>query len=138
MNQIRENTEQPQVKSNQEEASQGSTFGRRLAHFLGGEYLSRDRVKRFYPFLIYLAFLCILYISNTYYAEKTIRKISRTKSQIDELTVERIAVMQQLQTLQRASYLAEKLKNSGIREATVPPEKLFFDESETGLSEQAK
>ena len=37
---------------------------------MDGTILTREKVVKTLPFLLYIAFLAILYIANTYYAEK--------------------------------------------------------------------
>jgi len=90
---------------------------------------SRDNLIRQIPFILYLTILAILYIANAYNAEKTIIDISRTKRQLEEIRYSYITTKSELMFNSKQSEVANKLKNSGIKESLVPPRKIYIKQS---------
>lgn len=87
---------------------------------------SRENLGRQIPFILFLTFLGILYIANSYNAEKTIIEIGRTKRQIEELRFSYITTKSELMFHSKQSAVASKLSNSGVKESLVPPVKLYI------------
>ena len=94
--------------------------------FIGGTILTDDRVTRQIPFLIFLAFLGILLITNRNWSEKTIRKVETLQSSIDELRSESITLSAKLMNSSRPSEIAKKVEKAKIdlQEPSRPPQKL--------------
>jgi hypothetical protein len=92
---------------------------------LDGTFLASERTIRMLPFLLFLAFLGILYIANIYYAEKRIRKINETHRELKELRYEYITGKTRMEDQRKQSEVAKKLEGSGIKELTVPPAKMI-------------
>ncbi len=99
--------------------------GRSVSGFLDGKFFSRENLAKQIPFILYLTFIGVLYIANSYNAEKTIIEISRTKKQNEELRFAYITNKSDLMFHSKQSEVAVKLKNSGIKESLVPPVKLY-------------
>ncbi len=95
---------------------------------LGGGFLTKERTIKHLPFLLFLAFLAIIYIGNSYYAEKNIRKIEKLQKEVKELRYEYITNKSKLMQSSRQSMVAKSLENKGIKESTVPPNKIFVEE----------
>jgi hypothetical protein len=100
------------------------SFSRSAASVLDGSFLTRENLLRQIPFIIFITFLGIMYIANSYNAEKTIIEISRTKKQLEELRYEYITVKSNLVFQSKQSNVAYRLSNTQIKESTVPPIKL--------------
>ena len=62
-----------------------------FAAVLTGSLLTQDAVVRHLPYLLFLAFLGLVYIANGYMAESSVRSINRTQQEIKELRSEQIA-----------------------------------------------
>jgi hypothetical protein len=97
-----------------------------VQEFLGGDYLNRDRVVRNIPFLFYIAFLAMLYIGNTYYTEKKLKDIERTKNEIKELRFHYIAAKSELMFLGRQSEISKRARTLGLKENITPPYKIVY------------
>ena len=95
---------------------------------LGGAFLTREATAKHLPFLLFLAFLAVIYIGNSYYAEKNIRRIERLQHELKEYRYEYIFTRSKLMQNTRQSKVAEKLKDKGIKESTVPPNKIYVKE----------
>ena len=113
------------------EAKKKERKAKKLAQaVMGGDILGQEDFIHLLPFVIFLTILGLIYISNTYYAEKTIRETNKIRKELKELRFEYISTKSDLMFKCQQSQVASKLINRGIREATVPPKKIFYTESE--------
>ncbi len=101
---------------------------RSAQNILGGAFLTRESTAKHLPFLLFLAFVAIIYIGNSYYAEKNIRKIERLQKQLKEMRYEYVTNKSHVMQSSRQSQVANSLKNKGIKESTVPPNKIVVEE----------
>ncbi|HRY33737.1 MAG TPA: FtsL-like putative cell division protein [Bacteroidales bacterium] len=100
------------------------SLGRILQSILDGTFLTRENFIRSIPYLFFLAFLAIIYIANTYYAEKTVKSIDRAKKELKELRYEHVTVKSELMYLSKQSEVGRRLAGTGMKPSTVPPVKL--------------
>lgn len=100
------------------------SFSKSAASVLDGSFLTRENLLRQIPFIIFITFLGIMYIANSYNAEKTIIEIGRTKKQLEELRYEYITVKSNLVFQSKQSNVAYRLSNTQVKESTVPPIKI--------------
>ncbi|MGE5382456.1 MAG: FtsL-like putative cell division protein [Omnitrophica WOR_2 bacterium] len=103
------------------------SFTKSLASVLDGSFLTRENLLRQIPFIIFITFLGIIYIANSYNAEKTIIEISRTKKELEELRYEYITTKSSLMFQSKQSEVAYRLSTSQVKESTVPPVKLVIN-----------
>ena len=68
-------------------------IGKPIHDLLEGDFLSKQAVVRNLPFLFFLAVIAVIYIANTYYAEKTFKEIERTKTELKELKYQYITTI---------------------------------------------
>lgn len=118
-------------KENRRDWSLGNIFQTVLA----GTFLTRENFIRSIPFLFFLAFLGLLYIANTYYAEKTVRAIDRTKRDLKELRYEHITAKSELMYLSKQSEVIRRLEGTGLKPSVSPPVKVI---KETEKEEKVK
>lgn len=102
------------------------SFSKSAASVLDGSFLTRENLLKQVPFIIFITCLGILYIANSYNAEKTIIEISRTKKQLEELRYEFITVKSNLVFQSKQSNVAYRLSNTQVKESTVPPIKIKY------------
>lgn len=100
--------------------------GKSFHSVVDGSFLTRDAFLRLMPFLLFLLVLAILYISNIYYAEKTIREIEDARREIKEIRYEYITSKSDLMSKSKRSEVARSLEEEGIRESTVPPGRIYI------------
>ncbi|MCD4679776.1 MAG: hypothetical protein K8S00_05250 [Bacteroidales bacterium] len=91
-------------------------------NILDGTILTSDNSIKLLPFVFYLSFLAVLYIGNTYYAEKTAREIEEIKTELKELRYEHIAAKSELMFQSKQSEVAKNLEVIGLKESTTPPQ----------------
>jgi len=97
---------------------------------LDGTILTRGQLFQLIPFILYVVFLIMLAIANTYYAEKMVRQIEAVKKELKELRYEQITTRSELMYISKQSEVARKLKVTGLKESTVPPEKILIRSTE--------
>lgn len=95
----------------------------------GGEKLEYILNKKNLLFILYLFFLIIIYIANTYSASGKLREMERIKFQIKELRYEYVTIKKELIELSRRNKVIESLKeyNIELRESKQPPYKLIIN-----------
>jgi acyl dehydratase len=99
----------------------------KFQNILDGTILTRENSIKLLPFLLYLSFLALLYIGNTYYAEKTVRDIEKTKTELKELRYEFIATKAELMHQSKQSEVAKNLEKAGLKESMTPPQKIYVN-----------
>lgn len=107
--------------------NQNVSIGKSLAGILDGSFLTRNNLLKQIPFILFITFLGIFYIANSYNAEKTIIEISKTKKQLEELRYEYITTKSNLMFLSKQSEVAYRLASHEVKESIVPPVKLTFN-----------
>ncbi|MCF6331646.1 MAG: hypothetical protein L3J11_00065 [Draconibacterium sp.] len=99
-----------------------------MKQYIGGTILTDDRVTKQLPFLLFLAFLGIMLITNRNWSERTIRQIEVLQDTLDELRSESITLSAKLMDASRPSEVAKKVEDAGIglQEPVKPPQKLII------------
>ena len=77
------------------------------------------------PFIFFLSFIAMVYIANSYYAEKTIREIDKTNNELKELRSEYISTKSDLMLISKQSEVAKAVISMQIKESIVPPKKII-------------
>ena len=101
-----------------------------LANIFSGNFLSKDNVVSFLPFIFFLTFMGILYIANGYYAERVVRDLHKTGNDVKELRSEYITIKSDLNYKSKQSQVAQATESIRVYESTIPPTKILVDESE--------
>jgi hypothetical protein len=100
-----------------------------ISQFFSGEYLSNKTVVNNLYFLVYLAILAMLYIGNTYYAEKTFKDIEKIKNELKEYRFQYITAKSALMFHSQQSEIAVRATCYGLQVTTLPPYKVFYTKS---------
>ena len=97
-----------------------------MKSFIGGTILTDERVTRQLPFLLFLAALGILLITNRNWSERTIRQIEIQQDSIDELRSESITLSAKVMDASRPSKVLKKVRDAGLNleEPVTPPKKI--------------
>jgi len=103
---------------------------RSLANIFSGNFLSKDSVVSFLPFIFFMTFMGILYIANGYYAEKVVRDLHKTGNDVKELRSEYITIKSDLNYKSKQSQVAQATEGIKIYESTIPPTKIVVDQNE--------
>lgn len=102
-----------------------------VQNVLGGNFLTREGVVKLLPYLLFLAFLTMIYIANTYYAERNERDIQALRTSLKEYRNEYITSRSELMKQSQQSEVARRLENINIFESRVPPIKVIHKSNST-------
>ena len=101
-----------------------------LKEVFDGSILTRDAVARQLPYLVFLAFLAVVYIGNRYHAEKIVREESSLQNEIKELRAKSISTAAELMDISRQSEVSRLIKEKGmdLKEAVRPPKRIIVEQ----------
>ena len=122
MNKLKDNKE---GKVKKEVAQKRNPLASYFMHILDGSFLSKDGSIRNIPFALFVSVIGGFYIANTYNAEKTVRETSKTTKDLKELRSEYISLKSELMFHSNQSQVAQLVAPLGLKEAKVPPFKLY-------------
>ena len=91
-------------------------------------FFNRNQIVHSMPFILFVSLLIIGYIANSYYAEKIIREIDKTKTELKENRAEYISTMSRLMYQSNQSQVAKALEPYQVKETTQSPVKIFITE----------
>ena len=94
-------------------AKGGSAFMK----ILGGNFLTREDISKFFTFLVYLTVLLMLIITNAYVAESTSRSIKKNTLLLRDLRVEYIYAKSAYTQESTQTILIDKLAGEGLKES---------------------
>lgn len=115
--------EQPTEKKSSPK-NRGNKIARSFLNIFSGKFLSKDNVIHQIPFILFLTLVGLGYIANGYYAEKSVREISRINTELKELKSEYITTKSELMFMSNQSEVARASAPLGLKESIVPPKKI--------------
>ena len=83
---------------------------------------------RFLPQIIYVSFLCVIYIGSRHYAEKKIRAISKLEVQVEDLRADFTTLKADYKYASKQSEVAKSASRLGLVESKTPPYKIIVSE----------
>ncbi|HLG33735.1 MAG TPA: FtsL-like putative cell division protein [Bacteroidia bacterium] len=111
-------------KSDKQKKSVLRTLNKAMKSAVEGVNFNIGNVVRQMPFIFFIGLITILYIANTYYAEKTIREINQTKKELKDLRAEYIYTKSELMFSSRQSEISKMVADMEIKQSVVPPRKI--------------
>jgi cell division protein FtsL len=112
--------EKEEVKVSKKKKTRKSAFKK----ILNGEFLSQKEIIDNLPFISYVAFLMVLLISWGYYTESIGKKEANLETELGELNSEYFTLGSEYNRLSRQTQVAERLKDTGLKESVNPPNKI--------------
>ena len=97
--------------------------------------VSKEAASESMPFIIFLAFLGMLYIGNRHYAENTIRRIDKLNKEVKELSWDFKTLKADLMLKSTQTEVSKKVDTIGLKEPVAPPIKIVVDKSELNIKE---
>jgi cell division protein FtsL len=88
---------------------------------LGHSVMQAKWLVHYVPFALFLGLLAILYIANGHYADDTIRKTARARSELKQLQYEYKTLQAELMYRSKESELARAVEPLGLKRLTEPP-----------------
>ena len=124
-----QNTKQPDDSAGKKinTAKNQTRWRKYIREVIIGDFLSSGIFYKNIPYLIFLAIIALVYISNTYYAEKTFRQIEKTKTELKELRFLFISSKSTLMYYSKLSEVSKRVLQVGLKETTKPPYKIFYN-----------
>ncbi|MES2810753.1 MAG: FtsL-like putative cell division protein [Bacteroidota bacterium] len=96
--------------------------------FLANGFIAAEDATRALPFVLFMAFLGMLYIANRHLAEKSIRDIAKLTKEVHELTWEYKVTKADLAFKSTQSEVAKRADTLGVRESIQPAQKITVKE----------
>lgn len=93
--------------------------------------IEKDMLIKIMPFIFFLTGLALIYIANSYYAEKTIREIDQTLKDTKELRSEFISTKADLMFSSNQSQVANAVLSAGLKESRGAPKKIVVEKTKT-------
>lgn len=93
-------------------------------------YFETGFPTQYLPKILYVMFLGLIYIGNTHYAEKAVRRINTIQAEVEDLRADYITMKSDLMFASKQSEVARKIKEYGIKESLTPPFKVVVQEGE--------
>lgn len=110
---------------------QGNRIAGSVIGIFTGSLLTKTGVVRYLPFLLFIAFLTLVYIANGYVAEDTVRDLNKVSNELKEMRSEYITTKSDLmyQTKQSQIAVITEQKELGLKESFSPPKKIIVNQS---------
>lgn len=83
------------------------------------------------PFLLFLAFLAVLYIGNGHYADNTVRATAEANRQLKQLQYQYKTLKAEVMYRSKESELAKAVEPLGLQRNVMPPIRLDADSTAT-------
>jgi hypothetical protein len=92
------------------------------------EYYFEDGFPvKYLPKILFVMVLGLIYISNTHYAEKTVRRISAMQAEVEDLRADYTTLKADLMFASKQSEVARKVSEMGLKESLKPPYKVVVE-----------
>jgi hypothetical protein len=96
--------------------------------FFSKGVITTDAATRALPFVLYVAFLGMLFIANRHMAEKAIRNIDKLSKEVKELSWDYKSSKAELAYKSTLTEVAKRADTLGIKETVEPPQKITVEE----------
>jgi hypothetical protein len=93
-------------------------------------YFEEGFPVQYLPKIIFVMALGLIYIGNTHYAEKTVRKINMMQAEVEDLRADYTTMKSDLMFASKQSEVARKVKQYGLQESLKPPYKIVVERGE--------
>lgn len=93
-------------------------------------YFEEGFPVKYLPKILFVMILGLIYISNTHYAEKTVRKINTIQAEVEDLRADYTTLKSDLMFASKQSEVAKKVKELDLKESLTPPYKVEVKEGE--------
>jgi hypothetical protein len=93
-------------------------------------YFEEGFPVKYVPKILFVMLLGILYISNTHYAEKTVRQINAMEAEVEDLRADYTTLKADLMFASKQSEVARKVNEYGLKESLTPPFKIEIKEDD--------
>ena len=95
-----------------------------FTQFLSKGFVTAEEATRALPFVLYVAFLCMIYIANRHLAEKNIRDIDKISKEVKELNWDYKVTKAELAYKSTLTEVAKRVDTLGVKESIQPAQKI--------------
>lgn len=95
-----------------------------LMQFFSKGFITAEQATSALPFVLYVAFLGMIYIGNRHLAEKNIRDIDKMTKEVKELSWDYKSSKADLAFKSTLTEVAKRADTLGIKESMQPPQKI--------------
>lgn len=85
---------------------------------------------KYLPKVLFTVLFILIYIANTYTAEKSIREIQSIKSELEDLRADYTTMKADYMAISKQSEVAKKVEKYGLKESKKPPFKVIVKKGE--------
>ena len=96
-----------------------------VTSFFTDGFVSKETATSILPFIIFLAFLGMIYIGNRHFAEKNIRDIDKVSKEVKELSWDYKTLKSDLMLKSTQTEVAKLVDTLGLKELVEPPKKII-------------
>jgi len=86
---------------------------------------SKDMLMKVIPYIFFLTLIALIYIANSYYAERTVRDIDAVTKELKTLRTEYITGKSELMIVSKQSEVARSVAPQGLKESVEAPKKII-------------
>ncbi len=99
-----------------------------LRGLLDGSLITKNLIAKNLPFVLYITVIAVIYIGNSYHAEKIKRDIVNLQKNIKDLRSEAITLQSELMYVRRQAEISRLIEkhNLDFSPSEVPPFKIIF------------
>jgi hypothetical protein len=96
---------------------------------------SKEMLMSVMPYILFLTGIALIYIANSYYAERTIRDIDAVSKELKTLRTEYITGKSELMMISKQSEVARAIAPQELKESVEAPRKIVVDPAKTKSSD---
>ncbi|HEY5692408.1 MAG TPA: FtsL-like putative cell division protein [Cyclobacteriaceae bacterium] len=93
-------------------------------------YFEEGFPVKYLPKILFVLFLSLIYISNTHYSEKTLRKINKMQTDVEDVRADYTTLKADLMFASKQSEVARRVRSLGLKESNKPPFKIEVEKGE--------
>lgn len=107
-----------------------SSVGKTAHSIIDGTIITRANVIKHLPLLLFFTLLAIIYIANSYRAQKIAMATISIKNELKELRYQHIETQSMLMNQSRQSEVVKEIESTGLKEAKEPAKIIRINESD--------
>jgi hypothetical protein len=96
-----------------------------IGRYFALDYLTEGLILRNLVFVLFLGALAVVYIANSHYAERNVRKVLTLQKEIKELRWHYLTIEAENMYNSRRTELAERLRQEGFMTAPTTPRRII-------------
>ncbi len=97
-----------------------------VTSFFTDGVISKETATSMLPFIVFIAFLGMIYIGNRHFAEKNIRDIDKVSKEVKELSWDYKTLKSDLMLKSTQTEVAKLVDTLGLKELIEPPKKIII------------